>query len=308
MVGFYDSSYQRVKTLERYRSTAFFSLFFCLVCLIMAWAPVPSPLGAELGNDLALACVGASLSVAMVAVLDCRNVRNEMLGDCWKAAIRLHDNARSATWYNEVPYYAGGEKAAAVIEEQGDLRLPGLGKGEPALNEYMGLRREHDSIFSTLDSDEQRQEALKDVSKWIASTKEPIAEYARLAGAAQSFSELRGEIESLSHPKAKRLFLKIFDLSERVKRTLDFELDGTLYPFLSNGWGSPSLDYRGLLHCKDTIGKVVEREIDGKKYQGDEFQLEIYNLLNELLKLHLTVRPNDKETRSPWGGSIVELP
>lgn len=92
MVGFYNPSYRRVKELKRQRSTALSSLLLCLACFIMAWTPIPSPFGADLGNDLALACVGASLSVAMVAALDYLNVCHEMLDECWRSAISLHDS------------------------------------------------------------------------------------------------------------------------------------------------------------------------------------------------------------------------
>lgn len=142
----------------------------------------------------------------------------------------------------------------------------------------------------------------------MASTRGPIGRYVRIMSAARSFSELRGEIESLPYLKARGLFLEILALSDGVGRSLEFEHEGASYPFLNSGWGSPSMDYRGLCHCSRTIDGGIELEIDGRRYRGGSFQMNIYSSLSRLMKLHLPVRPNDKETRVPWGRDVAELP
>lgn len=109
-----------------------------------------APFGASLGNDLAMALIGAFAFAGVVLALDLIEFYEDVLDRCWRLAMKVHDYAYSTegTWF--LPVYYSAEEATELIHEMERPRInaPWVKNHHQHRERYRTERSEYDDFLA----------------------------------------------------------------------------------------------------------------------------------------------------------------
>lgn len=307
MVGFYDNGYKRIKTIKRRRRSIAVLTCTAAASFLLAWSTIPSPFGTDLGNSLALAFVGAFISVGIVEAMELMLVYEEILEDCWRKTLRLHDYSYDTSGLSFLPFYLKIEDAILLIDEIYGVKLPRKNRCKTALDSYCQQRAEYDQRFAALGSASQSSDVFRETEEWIGKLAPQIEHYYNMRISALSVLDLKEEILQLPFKSVKKELLAILDVANELSDITTLDKDSKCPIVLTEkGWGDKSLDFQGIDHCSTLMNHYEDFEIDGKAYNGQHHQVELYKHINRLSKMRLSNAPSDEELKTPWGSSICE--
>lgn len=150
-IPFYGDSYKKLKNFrhKKYGVVAFSLLSF--LCLGAAISNLPSPFGAEKGNDPAFALLGAFLSVALAYILDTYSLCKEILDDAWRKTLWLYDYSDCPAWTDHAPWHFNDpSKVSSLIEElyRKPIRIPSFRREKHGyLQQFIESRSRADENF-----------------------------------------------------------------------------------------------------------------------------------------------------------------
>lgn len=310
MIGFYSPSFQKRKAMRRHKVVSLLFLSASILCLILALAPIPSPFGEEMGNSIALTCLSAFLSVAMVEGLEYLYCCEEIIEEAWRRLFRLYDYAYCASWYDPAPFYfKDSDKVSDLIREANpsSVCIPGIPRKTDTIKEYCELRSMNDERFSNMSNEQQLESIQEEIERWIQMMDDPIKHYWSLHQAANEYIKSCEDLSDLPffYNQAKSLFLEAVTIAKEIKSCTALHIDDRLESISDNGWGSKSLNYLGLKQCDSLFGKVIKCTFQGVAYCGDIYQQKLYSCIDRLFRVKMIYKPEDDEARIPWGGSVV---
>ncbi len=263
-----------------------------------------------MGNSIALTCLSAFLSVAMVEGLEYLHCCHEIIEDAWRRLFRLYDYAYCSSWHDPAPwYFAESDKVSKLIREANpnSVCIPGIPRKTDTISEYCELRAKNDKLFSNMSKEQQLESVREEIERWVRMMDAPIKHYWSLHQAANEYIQSSEELNDLPffYNQAKSLFLEAATIAKEIESRTDLCIEDRRENIGDNGWGSKSLNYLGLKQCDAIFGKVIECTFQGVAYCGDVYQQKLYSCIDRLLRVKMIYKPEDDEARIPWGGSVV---
>ena len=280
--------------------------------LCAAISTLPSPFGAEKGDGLAFALLGAFLSVALVYLLDTYSICKKILDEAWRKSLRLYDCSDCPGWNSHVPWHFNDPvKISCLIKElyRKPVRFPGVPREEKNeyLRQFIESRSSVDAEFALLDRRSQENEVRNDVEKWVASIENSINRYREIESSALGLIHIEDDIKSLPffYRSVRKEFLQIVETAKNITENIGFMYEGAQGDDLKRGWGSVWENYENLVRCEGVFGVRVEKIFSGILYTGDRYPQRIYESIDKLIKMSLSNKPEDKEINRPWSPSVV---
>lgn len=310
MIGFYSPSFRKRKVMRRHKVVSLLFLLASTLCLILALAPIPSPFGTEMGNSIALTCLSAFLSVAMVEGLEYLHCCHETIEDAWRRLFRLYDYAYRSNWSDPAPWYFNdSDMVSKLIREANptSVCIPGIPRKTDTISEYCKLRAMNDEFFSNMTKEQQLESAQKEIERWVHMMDAPIEHYWSLRQSASEYIRFSEELYDLPFffAKTRSLFLEAATIAKEIESCTNLHVDNRHESLGDSGWGSKSLNYLGLKQCDSLFGKVIECTFQGVAYRGDVYQQKLYSCIDRLFQIKMIYKPEDDAARIPWGGSTV---
>lgn len=309
MSAFFSHTYQIEQKFKRkIRAVAVFCAFGC-ICFLLAWSSLPSPFGEELGNDLAIALVGAFTSAAVVLGLDLFEMYEEVIDRAWRFAIKTHDYASDTGGVAFLPYYYSVEEAAELADEMFSKPLPGLMRRTECNEVYKAKRLSSDEWFSKISPEQQYNVVLAEVESWLEKAKPQIRHYYEMKCAARAMTELRPLLKMLPSLAVVRGFLGIADIADELISATNYSCGDREESLHEDGWGLFGINLLGLDACDKKMNHYVFADISEKQYIGQKYQVKLYQEFLRLERMPLSFAPKDREFFEPWGSTICpDLP